>query len=1016
MSRAVPVVLVAILLPCPGMAWPESADAGLRQLNHREFTAVDGAPTDIAALAQTTDGTLWIGGRTGLTRFDGLRFVPFPESPDQVLGATNVSSLLATPDGSLWIGFRPGGVGLLKGGSVTRYTEEHGLPNGTVQQLAQGPDGSIWAAARTGLARFDGRRWEEVGEESGLSTPYGVLVDRTGTLWIATVDGLRTRGAGEKRFREIDRRVYSDPGGIILIDAPGDRMWAAADGELVRIDRPTRDGIVNLGGIASAPLLLDDDGYLWASVGVERILQRVSPRILDSGVDRKDENQVADHLHPRGVFALLQDRERNIWVGTNSGLHRFSRSNVVRDAAPTCLQDGFQAAVLVAADAGAVWMACDEGSAARISEIRNGTVTSREAPPVTVAYRDHDGTTWFGGPTVLGRVENGAIVSSALPANLQGRPVQALLREPGGAMWVSVTRMGTYRVVAGEWTENGGLDALPRSEFAHVISSGSDPDIWFGYTDNRIARARGRIVQLYDTTHGLEVGNVMAILADREQLWVGGELGLARFNGARFVPIRSASGTPFQGVSGIVRARNGDVWLNGSAGIVRIPESEIATVLRRPEYRVAYEIFNHLDGVPGTAVQLRPLPTAIEATDGRLWFSTTGGVVSIDATQLVRNTLAPPVTIWSLSTGSERYSYLGDPLQLPVHTTDLEIEYTAGSLTVPERVQFRYKLEGLDHAWHHAGPRREALYTNLGPGRYTFRISASNNDGIWNEAGTSMEFTIAPAFYQTQWFYSLCALLTLALVAAFYKLRMRQVSNEIRGRLEARLAERERIARDLHDTLLQGVQGLIWRFQAAANRIPPDEPARQLMQRSLDRADQLLVESRDKVKELRHSADNPHDLVQALAMEGEQLALEYSARFRVSVQGTPGELHPLVHEEGFMIAREALSNAFRHAHAAHIEAEMSFGHAALHVRIRDDGQGISAAAGDAGEPPGHFGLIGMRERAQKIGAHLEIWSKPGAGTEVDLRVPAAVAYIRPPHSPAAVRPWFASRHSPGREH
>jgi signal transduction histidine kinase len=461
----------------------------------------------------------------------------------------------------------------------------------------------------------------------------------------------------------------------------------------------------------------------------------------------------------------------------------------------------------------------------------------------------------------------------------------------------------------------------------------------------------------------------------------------------RFVPIRAASGTPLRGISGIVSARNGDLWLNGIGGIAHIVRQEIEHVLRDPAHQVSLETFDYLDGIRGTAVQLRPQPSAIETTDGRVWFSMTAGIVSIDATHLVRNTLPPPVTIWSLTSGNQRYSNLRTGLHLPVHSTAVQFEYTAGSLTLPERVHFRYKLEGSDSDWQEAGTHREAQYTNLGPGRYTFRVVAANNDGVWNNTGTSIEFTIPPAFYQTRWFYGLCGFACAAVLAGLYRVRMRQVAAQVRGRLEARLAERERIARDLHDTLLQGMQGLIWRFQAAADRLSPDEPARQLLEQSLDRADQLLGESRDRVKDLRPAASQLADFAQALATEGEQFAQLHSARFRMSVQGHCRDLHPIVREEGFLIGREALANAFRHSGAADIEAEVTYGNTALHVRIRDDGQGIGVAVLNAGGRPGHFGLIGMRERARKLGANLEVWSKPGAGTEVDLRVPAKVAYI-----------------------
>jgi signal transduction histidine kinase len=312
-------------------------------------------------------------------------------------------------------------------------------------------------------------------------------------------------------------------------------------------------------------------------------------------------------------------------------------------------------------------------------------------------------------------------------------------------------------------------------------------------------------------------------------------------------------------------------------------------------------------------------------------------------------------------------------------------------LSIPERVRFRYQL-GAGEPWQDAGSRRTAYFTDLDPGNYAFRVIAANNDGVWNNTGATLEFSVPPAFYQTTWFYALCALALLAALTVAYRVRVRQVAAHVRDRLEAQLAERERIARDLHDTLLQGIQGLIWKFQAASDRIPPHEPARQLMEQSLDRADKLLAESRDKVKDLRPAANAVADLAQTLAAEGEQFTKLHSAQFRVSVQGAPRELHPIVREQGFLIAREALANAFRHSAAANIEAEVTYGEQALHIRIRDDGRGISETVLDAGGRPGHFGLLGMRERAQQLGAHIEVWSKPGAGTEIDLRVPAEVAY------------------------
>ena len=390
-------------------------------------------------------------------------------------------------------------------------------------------------------------------------------------------------------------------------------------------------------------------------------------------------------------------------------------------------------------------------------------------------------------------------------------------------------------------------------------------------------------------------------------------------------------------------------------------------------------------------MQLRPLPSAVETPDGALWFVTTNGLASIDSARIHRNTLPPPVTIWSVTAGGRRYPVTSAVLRLPVHTSKLQIEYTAGSLTIPERVHFRYKLDGSDNEWQDAGGRRETFYTNLAPGEYAFHVTASNNDGVWNPVGASLNFTITPAFYQTTWFRVLCGVVCLIPLWRVYDFRVAQIRAKVRGRLEVRLAERERIARDLHDTLLQGVEGLVLRFQAIANRIARREPVGELLVRALERADQVLEEGRDRVMNLREGTGDVRELAQALAAAGEQLALMYPVEFRASIEGVARDLHPIAREELLFIGREALANAFRHADASMIEAEVSYGDRSLIVRVRDDGRGIDAAVLRNGRP-GHWGLPGMRERAKNLRAALEVWSRPGAGTEIELSLPAELAY------------------------
>jgi signal transduction histidine kinase/ligand-binding sensor domain-containing protein len=988
-------------------AWSSGADLTLPQLNYKGWTVSEGAPREVSALAQTTDGTLWVGGSTGLSRFDGIRFVHYPQPADEPLQATDVSALTASPDGGLWIGFRFGGVSFLRAGRLTRYGEREGLPTGTVQAFVWDHDGTLWAASTGGLARLHGQRWQRIAGEA-IPIALGALVDRDGTLWVATVGRVLARTAHEDHFREMAH--WGDPGSdypdnMPFVMSPDGRVWTWTNGGLTRMDSPTDpqpNGHRMLGwtGNFPAPLLLDRQGNLW--LGGDAVRRVPSHELLSDPTPLQIEppphmENLTDESTGGSATALFEDREGNIWVGTEKGLGRFSHSNIIRAPLPPCSWRY----VFAAGGAGTLWAACSPDFPSTVGfllEIRNGTIVNQQdTGEFTAGYSDPDGSAWFGGAAGLGHTEHGHLVMTPWPEAVQ-MDVQAVVRDRAGALWVSLIHQGVFRLSNGRWLAHGGLKAL--AGMTPIVETvDGEGALWFGYTDNRIARVNGDKVELLDASRGLNVGNVTAIHASGKRVWIGGDLGFARFDGMRFVPILSASGSSFTGISGIIETRAGELWLNGIEGITHISRSEVERVSGDATHRVQIETFDHVDGVPGTAQQMRPIPSAIETTDGRLWFATTGGLVLIDPSRIVRNAPPPPVTVWSISSEGIRYPVVNTDLSLPIHTTQVQIDYTAGSLTTPEHLSFRYQLEGSDSEWQDAGSRREAYYTNLGPGQYTFRLVASNSEGVWNTSGAAVRFTILPAFYQTRWFYALCGLLCLALLAALYRVRMQQVSAHVRARLEGRLAERERIARELHDTLLQGMHGLILRFQAASDRIPERESARGLMERALERADELLNESRARVKDLRAPTSSGVELTHALAAAGEQLRLAHPVGFRATTAGAPRELHPIVRDEALLLGREALVNAFRHANASQIEADVFYGETELRMRVRDNGSGIDQTLLHGGQRVGHWGLVGMRERAKKLSANLDICSTQGTGTEIDLRVPAAVAYADSGHAP-----------------
>jgi signal transduction histidine kinase len=392
------------------------------------------------------------------------------------------------------------------------------------------------------------------------------------------------------------------------------------------------------------------------------------------------------------------------------------------------------------------------------------------------------------------------------------------------------------------------------------------------------------------------------------------------------------------------------------------------------------------------AHRMRPLSTVIEGSDGRIWFDGNLGIGWLDPAD-IRGSLAPsPALIRSVTATGRTYSPR-EPLSLAPGTRDLQVDYTAVSLSRPDRVRFRYQLQGFDQGWVDAGPRRQAFYTNLRPGLYRFRVAAADEGRHWNETTAPIRITIPPTFLQGRSFALLCIATVIALLWLAYTARIRQLTAGLRSRLEERVAERERIARELHDTLLQGVQGLILMFQTATEEIPPDNPARKLMEEALDRADNVLIEGRDRVKDLRLPPVSNPDLAAVVSEIGAKLAHEESNRFKLSVDGTPRPLEPIVRDELLRIAKEGLTNAFRHAHARMIEAEIIYRRWDLRLRVRDDGCGIDPMILKQGRPD-HWGLLGMRERARRIHAAFDVWSRVGSGTEIELRVPARIAYRR----------------------
>jgi len=996
----------------------------ITELAHRVWDSKAGVPADISALAQTTDGYVWVGSYRGLYRFDGIQFQEFTPVSGARLPSHLIRSLFAAPDGKLWIGYRSGGASVLEAGRVTNYNSGNGFPEGKVLGFARDRTGRVWVASSGGLAYFEGNRWRTISNDANFpgSGAQAVLVDHVGALWVAGEHRIAVLNPGSSKFELTDEPYNGQV--LHLAESPDGTVWMA---ETTRAVRPLKHpgetvpfrGMSRLDcqnrfsetwqseprchrphdlevRVGSQAILFDQNGSFWITTLGDGLRRAPYPSQLPKDPIGEFSNTLEhftseDGLSSDVAYAILEDREGNIWVATRDGIDQF-RNSVL---APVTLGPGVLQLSIVPDNDGYVVALDSRGHMFRFHDARN---RKELGPELTMyrLYRDLFGSIWGIGVAGSCRIVAGECTTRfEVPWGKQhscGDTHCRLAVDGNHRLWAYVANQGLFAFADGRWSPFRGVPPAPRSAVPTTQYTDAAGHVWFGFQDGRLLTITDALVHVYSSEDGLTLGEIKAIDSSGNHIWVGGERGLALLRGPRFTPVLPHDTLTFDSVSGIVEADDGSLWLNEYRGVVHIPASEVSAVLHDSSHPTHYDLLNSLDGLPGTTDQTDlPPPTAIRGTDGRLWFATTNGVAWVDPRHLYRNKLPSPVVIQSIVADGRTLPPSGK-LELPGRTLHLQIAYAGLSLSVPERVQFRYRLKGLDDDWQSAGTRRTADYTRLPPGSYALQVIASNDAGVWNEVGAELPIRIVPAWYQTWWFYALCALLVTAALVALYRLRLAQVRAETSRLLEARLSERERIARELHDTLLQGVQGLIWRFQAATDRIPPDQPGRQLLEQSLDRADKLLQESRDRVKDLRPATSDVADLAQALAAEGEQLAQQHSGKFAVSVEGTPRALHPLVREEGFLIAREALGNAFRHAGAKDIEAEVTYGTAALHVRVRDDGRGIDASVLQAGGRPGHFGLIGMRERAKKLGGDLAIWSKPDAGTEVDLRVPAHVAY------------------------
>jgi signal transduction histidine kinase/ligand-binding sensor domain-containing protein len=946
-------------------------DRPLAELRHVNMTGSDKTHGGFLTIAQSPDGFLWLASSVGLLRFDGVHF---DNTYARRLPSLRTYLVHADNNGDIWVGYiNPGGLSRIRGGKIVNYRPGVDVPGGTLHAMVRGPDGRLWAASTTGVARMVGDRWVRVGADLGLGEQHPLnMVMSDGTLWItgATDAWYLKPGATKFGVTNLDKAVEDE---FRRLGTP-DRHYDRSQDDSPYVDSSGALWIVRFKGFERDRWVTDENGR------THRVAETFTR---------------ANGLSGNHVAQFFEDREGSMWVITDQGIDQFRATNL----RPVSLPEDVHEPFVVPVEGNKVLIPSFFQSPLLLAG-SSATTVSNISPPISTATRDKHGTVWMAGKYGVSKYENGTVTKIDWPPEFNGGErilLQSIAMDDTGVLWAGVAFHGLYQFKGGSWTKvdfseypwaKGNLDEYAQGAPYYMLDDALGR-LWLAYPhDNLIVIDHGK-VRHYGNGDGLKTDALQAIEATRSHVWAGGERGLFLLKGDRFIQIKGKSGDEFSRISGIVEMNNGDLWLNALNGAYRIEATELTRAQADPSYEVAFQLFGPSDGRLGQPAVARPLPQLVKSNDGRLWFSTETSVAWLSPQHIMRNTVAPTVLIDAISDGQARYPASGD-IKLPPRTRRVEIEYTAASLANPDRVHFHYRLDGVDNDWQDAGDRRSASYTNLGPTSYRFHVQATNEDGVVSEGDSSFAFTILPAWYQTMVFKALCVLLALVLLVALYVLRIRYMRARIRMSLEARSDERDRIARDLHDTLLQSVQGLILHVQAVADRMVKGQQDRATLENALDCAERAVTEARSRVLELRSKTCS--DFHEVLEQTGKELTADQSMHFKLLIEGRPRELTTQVHWEVLSIAREAMLNALQHSNGTLLEAEIAYLSTTLRVRLRDDGIGIPREVLESGRP-NHWGIHGMHERADKISAKLRIWSREGEGCEIEIVVPASVAYF-----------------------
>jgi signal transduction histidine kinase/ligand-binding sensor domain-containing protein len=975
----------AVLLATQVAAHPAEA---LSNYQHTAFQHRDGAPGDIASIAQTSDGYLWLAGTKGLTRFDGTEFRPFhPVSGEHFLEA-QLDNIFPAEGGGLWISNQTAGPTLLKDGHLTHFDSRRGYVGSEGVFLAD-PHGVVWAMSSNALLRFVGGSWHVIEATKLHHRLMSGAFDASGNLWAVAHSELVVRPVGANAFVQVPNgpddsaRLFFGPSGhLYVLTTNGVQIY--------RTDGTSITQIVQTIPIAAYAGMEDSNGSLW--LASHKAVQFASADNLRAAASAGDVAPAmesisrAEGLSGNIPWPIVQDREGDIWVGTQAGLDRF-RSTTFK---AVDLPDGIHE-VSASIDAqGTIWVGSETHNVLRITP--PVMIENTHVPIMTLAtyYDAFTHIAWAANAQGLWQMSPGSpkLVAPFTSPGLPGS-VRCVIADRGGVVYVCDDN--DQRGIL-SWNRNAWHEVLDKPFPAMTLAVDQEDNLWVGGdVANTLLKVVAGKVRVFGPPENLSVGAVKAIFVDKNMLWVGGDNGVQFFDGTRFTSLLTKDPDVLKPATGLVLDARGNLWIQTLDGVLLVSANEVRKALSQQSVQISYRLFDRSYGVQGAPDPDRALPTLRIGGDGMIWAQTSSGLSWMDPNVTPSEPAPPTVHIDSVSTGDNSHLlFPADNLLIPSSQRTVHIAYSTPELFRPERLHFWYRLIGFNSNWQDAGSQREVTYTNLSPRSYRFEIKAVNAEGVSSMSPTVMTLTRSPTFYETWWFRALIVVPIAMLLWLFHWMRMHNLQKQA----DIRADEREAISRDIHDTLLQRIQGVMLALQIWSSDESIAKGRREEISSIYNQAREAMAEGRERLLSLRRKEDQGLGLYDELMAEGRQLASNHDMAFFINLEGSPQEINEACRSELRDIGFEAMRNAFAHSMGTEIRLVISYAADALFLNISDNGKGLDQADALQACAQGHVGLSCMRERVETLKGALNIKAGPNEGTEIDVRIPARYAYLQ----------------------